>query len=173
MAFRTTIEQATFAPRVFFHLDDGPEAQRFNIAEALGKPEHGTHIYVCGPRGFMDRVIETAGSLGWDDAAIHREYFAGAMPDKFSDRVFRVKIASTGQIIPVPANVTVVSALEQHGIAIPVSCEQGVCGTCLTRILDGVPDHRDLFLTDAEHAVNDRFTPCCSRAKSDMLVLDL
>ena len=56
IAFRTTIEQATFARRVFFHLDDGPESQRLNVAAVLGKPEHGTHLYVCGPKGFMDHV---------------------------------------------------------------------------------------------------------------------
>jgi vanillate O-demethylase ferredoxin subunit len=55
----------------------------------------------------------------------------------------------------------------------PVSCEQGICGTCVTRVLEGTPDHRDLYLTEDEHAKNDRFTPCCSRAKSQMLVLDL
>jgi vanillate O-demethylase ferredoxin subunit len=56
---------------------------------------------------------------------------------------------------------------------VPVSCEQGVCGTCVTRILDGTPDHRDLYMTDAEHAKNDQFTPCCSRSCSPRLVLDL
>lgn len=56
---------------------------------------------------------------------------------------------------------------------VPVSCEQGVCGTCLTRVLEGVPDHRDLYLTPDERAANYQFTPCCSRAKSRRLVLDL
>ena len=54
-----------------------------------------------------------------------------------------------------------------------MSCEQGICGTCLTRVLEGVPDHRDLFLTENEQALNDQFTPCCSRSKSPLLVLDL
>jgi vanillate O-demethylase ferredoxin subunit len=64
-------------------------------------------------------------------------------------------------------------ALAGHGIEIPVSCEQGVCGTCITRVLDGVPDHRDMYFTDEEKARNDQFTPCCSRALSGVLVLDL
>src|SRR3546814_3687786 len=57
--------------------------------------------------------------------------------------------------------------LAANGVEIPVSCEQGICGTCVTRVLHGEPDHRDLFMTDEEHAANDQFTPCCSRARSE------
>jgi vanillate monooxygenase ferredoxin subunit len=58
-------------------------------------------------------------------------------------------------------------------VEVMVSCEQGVCGTCLTRVLQGEIDHRDAYLTPDEQAKNDQFTPCCSRAKSPRLVLDL
>jgi vanillate O-demethylase ferredoxin subunit len=73
----------------------------------------------------------------------------------------------------IPADRTVVQVLEQHGVDIPVSCEQGVCGTCITRVLSGTPDHRDVYFTEEEHALNDQFTPCCSRSKTGLLVLDL
>jgi vanillate O-demethylase ferredoxin subunit len=84
-----------------------------------------------------------------------------------------VKVASSGQVFDIPADKTVVQVLESHGVEIAISCEQGVCGTCLTRVLEGVPEHRDLFLTDEEQAANDQFTPCCSRSRSALLVLDL
>jgi vanillate O-demethylase ferredoxin subunit len=86
---------------------------------------------------------------------------------------FEVRLASTGKVYRVAKDQTVVAALEQHGIEIPTSCAQGVCGTCLTRVLDGEPDHRDIYQTDAERTRNDQFTPCCSRARSPTLVLDL
>lgn len=66
-----------------------------------------------------------------------------------------------------------VAALARDGITVPVSCEQGICGTCMTGVKAGIPDHRDQFLNDEEHARNDCFTPCCSRSKSPLLVLDL
>jgi vanillate O-demethylase ferredoxin subunit len=67
----------------------------------------------------------------------------------------------------------VTQALAEAGVEVPTSCEQGVCGTCLTRVIEGVPDHRDVYLTPEEQAANDQFTPCCSRAMSARLVLDL
>jgi len=68
---------------------------------------------------------------------------------------------------------SVVQALSAAGIAVQTSCEQGVCGTCLTRVLEGIPDHRDVYLTPDEQAAGDQFLPCCSRAKTPRLVLDL
>ena len=68
---------------------------------------------------------------------------------------------------------TALSALRRVGITIPTVCEQGVCGTCLTKVLEGSPDHRDLCLSDDERSANDCFAPCCSRALSPSLVVDL
>jgi vanillate O-demethylase ferredoxin subunit len=84
-----------------------------------------------------------------------------------------VQLASSGKVVVVPKEMTVVQALAAAGIEVSTSCEQGICGTCLARVLEGEPDHKDLYLTPEEQAVNDQFTPCCSRAKSPRLVLDL
>ena len=87
--------------------------------------------------------------------------------------MFKVKIASSGEVITVEDGVRIVDALGEQGIIIPVSCEQGICGTCLTGVLEGEPEHNDVFMTDEEQAANDQMTLCCSRSKSDLLVLDL
>jgi vanillate O-demethylase ferredoxin subunit len=84
-----------------------------------------------------------------------------------------VQLASTGAVIEVGPGQSVLAVLAAHGIEIATSCEQGVCGTCLTRVLSGEPDHRDVYLTTEERAANDQFLPCCSRSKSPLLVLDL
>jgi vanillate O-demethylase ferredoxin subunit len=173
MAFREHIASKAFADRVRFHFDDQAPEQKLDAPAVLAHPEPETHVYVCGPTGFMTWVLDTAKRAGWPDAQVHREYFASAPVDSASDRAFEVKIASSGQVIPVAADQTIVAALAAHGVDIMVSCEQGVCGTCLTRVLEGEPDHRDVYLTDEEHAKNDEFTPCCSRSKSAVLVLDL
>src|SRR5450830_28225 len=122
--------------------------------------------------GFADRVVYHY-DKGWPSSQVHLEYFGAAPVETDGDAPFDVKIASSGQVFTIPAGETVIKILADNGVDIPVSCEQGVCGTCLTRVLDGVPDHRDLYLTDEERAANDQFTPCCSRAKSTLLVLDV
>ncbi|UTW12228.1 PDR/VanB family oxidoreductase [Marinobacterium rhizophilum] len=172
-AFIERIQASSFADRVKFHFDDGDAAQKLDAASLLATPTAGTHLYVCGPGGFMEHVLKTAEALGWPAEQVHREYFAAAAVDHSSDGSFEIKLSSTGQVLEIPADKTVIEVLEAHDIEIPFSCESGVCGTCLTRVLEGEPDHRDYFLTEAEKAKNDQFTPCCSRAQSPRLVLDI
>ncbi|TWC68171.1 PDR/VanB family oxidoreductase [Herbaspirillum sp. SJZ099] len=174
-AFRERIAQSAFAGRVVYHHDDGEPAQKLDLATLIAVPDADTHIYVCGPSGFIGHVVDTAKAIGWPAANVHLEYF-GAAPaagDGAGDTAFDVKLASSGQVFTIPVGRTVIQVLAEHGVELPVSCEQGVCGTCLTRVLEGQPDHRDLYLTDEERAANDQFTPCCSRAKSALLVLDV
>ena len=171
-AFVERLRNSPFADRVFLHFDEQPETA-LNAARVLAAPQLDTHLYVCGPGGFMQHILDSARAQGWKEAALHREYFAAAPMDSSNDGSFSVKLGSSGQVFEIPADKTVVQVLESHGIDIPMSCEQGVCGTCLTRVLEGVPDHRDMFLTEQEQACNDQFTPCCSRSKSPLLVLDI
>lgn len=172
-AFRQRIANAPYAARVHLHFDSGDAAQKLDVAKVLGAPRPDTHIYVCGPGGYIDHVLDTATKLGWPPAQVHREYFSAVPFDEGGDTPFDVRLATSGKVFTIPVGRTVVEVLAENGIDIPVSCEQGVCGTCLTRVLDGVPDHRDVSLTDEERAANDQFTPCCSRAKSALLSLDL
>lgn len=171
-AFVPRLQAAAYAAQVHFHFDDGDAAQRFDARAALAQPADTTHLYVCGPKGFMDHVILTARALGWSEGNVHYEYFAGATVDTSADRGFEVQMAGSGQVVPVAAGQSVVQALAAHGIDVPVSCEQGVCGTCVMRVVQGEPEHRDMYFSDAEHAANDCFTPCCSRSKSARLVID-
>jgi len=172
-AFHDRIGNARFASRVQFHFDDGDAAQKFDIAGRLATPEPGTHVYVCGPKGFMDAVLSTARARGWPEAQLHYEFFSAEVAPSATDESFEVQVDSSGRIVVVPKDKTVVQALADAGIEVQTSCEQGVCGTCITRVLEGEPDHKDLYFTPEEQAKNDQFTPCCSRAKSKRLVLDL
>jgi vanillate monooxygenase ferredoxin subunit len=172
-AFLQRIRSASFAPRAAFHFDDGDVAQKIDLKALLATPSEGTHLYVCGPKGFMDAVLGTARARGWPEARLHFEFFGAEVGPQAGDDSFEVKLASSGRTVRVAKGRSVVQALAEAGVVVQTSCEQGVCGTCLTRVLDGVPDHRDLYLTPEEQAANDQFTPCCSRAKTPLLVLDL
>jgi vanillate monooxygenase ferredoxin subunit len=172
-AFRDEIAVSAFADRVRYHQDSGPPSQKLNLQKLLAQPDPDTAIYVCGPTGFIGHVVDIAKANGWSSEQVHVEYFGAAPQDTAGDAAFEVKLASTGKTYPVAAHQTVVQALQAQGVDILTSCEQGVCGTCITRVLEGEPDHRDLYFTDEEKARNDQFTPCCSRAKTPRLVLDL
>jgi vanillate O-demethylase ferredoxin subunit len=172
-AFHQRIGKSGFASKVQFHLDDGAQEQKLQLATLLATPEAGTHLYVCGPKGFMDAVLGPARANGWPEAQIHYEYFGAEIIKSADDGSFQVQLASSGKIVRRPADQTVTAALAKAGVEILTSCEQGVCGTCITRVLEGEPDHRDLYFTPEEQARNDQFTPCCSRSKSPLLVLDL
>jgi vanillate O-demethylase ferredoxin subunit len=172
-AFRERIEHSTFANHVEFHFDDGEETQKFDIRALLDQPRNDTHLYVCGPTGFMNAALDTARTSGWPEAQLHYEFFGAVVANANGSAEFEVKLSSSGRIVAVPSNKSVVQALSEIGVEIPTSCEQGVCGTCLTRVLEGEPAHKDMFLTPNEQAKNDQFLPCCSRAKSKRLVLDL
>ena len=171
--FVQRIRTSAFANRVHWHHDDGDAAQKIDLAALLGTPHDGEHVYVCGPQGFMDAVLGTARAAGWPADQLHSEAFGAAPVQHDGDAAFEVQLASSGRVVLVPAGQTVLQALAAAGVEVLSSCEQGVCGTCLTRVLDGQPDHRDQYLTPEEQAACDQFLPCCSRARSPRLVLDL
>jgi vanillate O-demethylase ferredoxin subunit len=171
--FASTLAAAPFSAQVHTHLDDGASSQKLDLPALLGQVEAGTHVYVCGPEGFINAVLATAGQAGWPETQLHKELFSAEVVHEASDGAFEVEIAGSGQVVQVGPQETVTQALATAGIDIPVSCEQGICGTCLTRVVSGTPLHRDQYLTDEEQAANDQFTPCCSRARTARLVIDL
>jgi vanillate O-demethylase ferredoxin subunit len=90
-----------------------------------------------------------------------------------NDHEFIVELARTGIELPVPRGRSILEVVRAAGVEVDASCEQGVCGTCLTRVLDGVVDHRDLYLMDSERCKNDKMTICVSRSKSPRLRIEL
>jgi vanillate monooxygenase ferredoxin subunit len=173
MAFHDRLLAAPFSIHTHMHFDSGHDSQKLNLRAVLESLEIDCHVYVCGPQGFIDIVTKTAWEMGWAEEQVHREYFGATVVNSSGDFEFEVRIASTGKTIIIGPNETVLAALSAHGVEIPYSCEQGVCGTCLTRLLGGEPEHRDHFLTEQEKRLNDQFLPCCSRSKSKLLILDL
>lgn len=172
-AFHDLLSAPEFKGKVVFHYALEPDAVRAYLRKHLWRHPEGGHMYLCGPRPFMD-LVETTAAATWPPEAVHLEYFAAAPESLSGPRdTFTVKLARAGGEFTIPAEKSIVQALADHGITIETSCEQGVCGTCLTGVLEGVPDHRDVFLTDDEKRGCDKMMPCVSRAKSELLVLDL
>lgn len=169
-AFFDELTSAPFADRIAFHFDDQDEAQRLDLKRDLPAPSPGTHLYVCGPQGFMDWVISTAEAAGHASANVHREYFSADV-DVTGDS-FEVEARASGITVTIGPDDTIAKVLAAHGVKIEVKCEEGVCGTCVTDVLEGDIDHRDQFLTDEEREDADQICACCSRGRGK-LVLDI
>ena len=113
-----------------------------------------------------------AARLSWPDDAVHFEYFKNTTIFDHTT-TFEVHLARSALTLTIPPGRSVLAILRERGIAVPSSCEQGACGTCLVAVLEGEPDHQDVYLRPSEHARGDRMTVCVSRSKSARLVLDL
>lgn len=175
MAFVERLTHAPFADRVHIHVDNGPASQKFDVETLLAaeRADSDTHLYVCGPSGFIAAVTGQAQKASFPGTQVHVEHFTAASLAVEGDTGFDVVLAKTGGVIQVGPGESVVQALGRQGIEVETSCEQGICGTCITMVLEGVPDHRDMYLSEAERAANNVFLPCCSRAMSGRLVIDL
>ncbi|CAN5286453.1 MAG: PDR/VanB family oxidoreductase [Nocardioides sp.] len=131
----------------------------------------GTHLYVCGPAGFMDRVLEAAADAGWPQSRVHSERFSVDVLDPGAP--FEVELTATGSTLEVPPGTSLLEALEAAGIEVPNLCRQGVCGECRIPVTDGVPLHRDLYLSDDERAGGEAMMACVSRSETDFLAVPL
>jgi vanillate monooxygenase ferredoxin subunit len=171
-SFRTTIESSSFAEDTRFYKEATEDNQLLKAAAVLADRPDDTQLFICGADWWMDPIIAVARQQGFSDERIHVERFTAKAAAALLDKVFDVRIASTGATYKIPGDKTVTAFLEESGVKIPTSCEQGLCGTCKTKVLDGEIDHRDKRLS-AEQRAQGYFLPCVSRGKGDTLVLDL
>ncbi|TDO95493.1 PDR/VanB family oxidoreductase [Marinomonas balearica] len=169
--FLDELKSAPFADKVNLHFDSEQGGKPLNLDSVLQDKQSNSHVYVCGPTGFMEWVIDTSLKKGFADEAIHREFFT--VDVEKGGNSFEVYAEQSDITVTVKEDESVADALKAAGVKVQVSCEQGTCGTCLCDVLEGTPEHRDVYLTDEEKDDNDQMTLCCSRSLSDRLVLDI
>ncbi|MEQ1161995.1 PDR/VanB family oxidoreductase [Acinetobacter calcoaceticus] len=170
-AFVDEIKNGELAKYTTFHFKSEGASHRAFFESAIKDIDLESHIYTCGPVGFMDWVINLATTHDFPEQQIHKEYFK--VETDTSGDSFEVVAERSGKIIMVEAGETILQALAKEGIEIEMSCEQGVCGTCMCDVIEGEPDHRDVYFTDEEKASNEQILVCCSRSKTSRLVLDI
>lgn len=156
------------------HLGLVPPELNEKLASLLSNRGPNTQVYICGPTPFMELSRQTAENAGWDDDRIHLEYFSVAADESLtSGDSFDVELRRSGVTLHINSDQTIAQVMQEAGLEIPTSCEQGVCGTCVTRILEGKADHRDHYFSEAEHQAGEFMTPCVSRALGKKIVLDI
>lgn len=170
-AFVPLLESAEFAADVEFHFGHGRDAQPGLLARALADASPATHVYTCGPKEFMQRVVEVA-TRSLPETHVHVEHFQPLEPAAEAGDAFDVEL-DTGEVFTVPPGRSIVDVLAEGGIEVDTSCREGICGTCVLPVLEGVPDHRDNCLTRKEKEAGDQIATCVSRARTARLVLEL
>ncbi len=171
IAFHQEIISSDFANNVFFHLDSD-SSTKANLEEIIGTTNLKHEIYICGPAGFIDYILNSAREFGWHNNNLNKESFKNII-ETVNDESFELVLAKSNRTFIIPQEKTVLDILLENDCEVESSCEQGICGACVLEVLEGEPDHKDQFLTDQEKQKNDCFTPCCSRSKSKRLVINL
>jgi ferredoxin-NADP reductase len=141
-----------------------------DLPPLIGSPQPDTKIYCCGPERLLRAVEQLCNS--WPSDSLHVERFSAKPVEPSLSGGFRVRLERSELTIDVPPDMSVMEAVREAGVDVPSSCEEGLCGTCETRVLRGTPEHRDSILTPEEQAKNDVMMICVSRGSTD-LVLDL
>lgn len=177
-AFVERIESLAAATGGTVHLyfDAGAVDKRIELRAIIESSPADADFYCCGPTGMLEAF--EAATAHCEPGRVHREYFAApavasvAAPAS-ADDVFTVRLAKAGKTVPVLPGTSILDAVLQAGVDVSYSCMSGICGACMTSVLSGVPDHRDLVLSDSEREAGDKMIICCSRSKTSELVLDL
>lgn len=169
MAFRDELETC-YPGQVEIHPQD--ERGLLDLPTLLAEPGGETAIYCCGPEALIGAVEQHC--TNWPAGALHVERFAPTAGANDGPReAFEVELAQTGTVLEVPADRSILDVVEESGVPVLSSCQEGTCGTCETVVLSGKPDHRDSVLTDDEREAGDTLMICVSRSSSSRLVLDL
>ncbi|MGE3957400.1 MAG: 2Fe-2S iron-sulfur cluster-binding protein [Vicinamibacterales bacterium] len=168
MAFRQRIE-AIAGAKARFYFSHVERPRIIDIDALMAVPKPGTHVYVCGPPELLRAVVARGEAAGWPTAQIHTESFG---PTRHGgDNPIEIRLVRAARTVLVAAEESVLDAILNAGVWMPHECRRGTCASCMTRVLAGEPDHRDLCLTPE---LRDRYMcPCVSRAHSGHLTLDL
>lgn len=169
MAFHEDLSQK-YGDRVTVWPND--EMGLLDLHSVLAQPGDDTAVYCCGPEPLMAAVEQLCAA--WPAGSLHVERFSPKEGADSGERLeFDVELAQSGMTLTVPADKSILEVVEDAGIPVLSSCQEGTCGTCETPVLGGVPEHRDSLLSPEEQSANETMMICVSRACSNKLILDL
>jgi len=164
-----------YGDRVRFHFDDENRGGYLDLERELSESTKDEHVYCCGPQALMG-AVQTA-CKGRPAASVHFEWFSAGdrlvNVEQAGSGAFEVVLRSTGERLQIDADKSILEVLEARGISVPFACREGLCGSCETRLCEGEADHRDFVLTEADREAQKSLMICVSRAKSEVLILDI
>jgi len=168
--FKEELKNAPWADRVAFHFDD---ENMIDLKRVLKKPKKNTHLYTCGPSGFMDAVLRVGAESGWPEETLHKEYFSVPESEMLENHDFYIELTKSNKKLLVPADRTITDVLEDEGVFVETKCSEGICGVCTAEYSGAEVEHRDFVLSGEQR--KSRIVLCSSRAKNegDTIKVDL
>jgi ferredoxin-NADP reductase len=166
-------ELRCYGDKVNFNFDHEPGGKMLDLGTIVTTAQPGTHFYCCGPLPMLTAF--EAAVVGVPDSFVHLEHFSAAPSSTVSSEghSYTVSLAKSGVQFEVVPGETILDKLIELNFDVAYSCREGVCGSCETAVLAGIPNHHDLVLTKAEKAASKTMMVCCSSCLGDKLVLDL
>jgi cytochrome P450/ferredoxin-NADP reductase len=165
------LDRLAMYPEAHIHLTESSGRPDLSALLASSGPE--ATVYACGSQSFLLALEAATTAAGRD---FHTEWFApkpGARQGaEGSFEAFTVRLERSNKEVSVLPGQTIIDACAEVGVEIPASCFEGTCGTCLSNVLEGTPDHRDSFLSPGERQCNRLMAPCVSKSMTRRLVLD-
>jgi len=148
------------------------EGRRIGFAAEIERLAPGGELYVCGPIGMLEDAKSAWAASGRPVGGLRFETFGSS--GRFATKGFTVRIPRLGREIDVPANASMLDALEAAGVEMISDCRRGECGLCALTILDkdGIVDHRDVFFSDEEKASDAKLCTCVSRVAGGSITVD-
>lgn len=166
------VEMLAFNQALNIHKGLTPDETINKLRTILAKPDRARHAYICGPKPMLEAALSITQDQEWLDKAVHFEYFKNTTVIDDSNS-FEIDLARSAMTLSVPAGKTILEVLRENGIAMGSSCEQGACGTCRCGVIEGVINHQDVYLSQAEKNSGASIMTCVSRAAGDRLILDI
>jgi len=172
-AFRSILSSEQWREHVYLHHDGGNPANGLNLRHLLEPCPAGSHLYFCGPPGFM-RAVQAA-CAHWPTDVVHFEHFGADLqapsPAAANSAPATIRLNRSDRVVPIDAEQTILQALRNAGVSCNSSCEAGLCGECRLRHLSGEIEHNDYLLSDDERA--NSVLICCARVREGTVVLDI
>jgi len=171
MAFLEELASFPWADKVQLHVSG--EGTRIEFASVFAHALADSHVYTCGSENYMNAVMDAAEQAGFSDEQRHLEYFSVPETPEWVNHEFSLKLARSGKVLEVPAELSATDVLVANGIDIDVKCSDGLCGVCQCGLIEGDAEHRDFVLSKSQQ--QDNIILCQSRAaeKGGVLVIDL
>jgi ferredoxin len=115
--------------------------------------------------GGDDQLRKRSAARGIPEESIRFELFKNDDIPTGGDS-FEVELAKSGKSFSVPSDKSLLKACWENGVTIEASCEQGVCGTCMTGVLSGDLEHHDTYLSKAEREMGSGSCRACRVART-------